>query len=335
MITMQPGPAQHGSHRFITGRASAAVRLALASLAILSVLAVWTSPALAAGAVTADPVYVTITKPDQSVTIKLLLDGKPLPAAAIKGAKYMASDHDYARMFSFTKKDGEVTVTPTKLLEVGSYTLVLNTAHGPVSVEILAPLTDLPDTLEKQAATLGITVDELKAKMGLSRKMKRETLSIDLPVSYVEGQTLNVTLEPNPKRIFIWSINDKVIKQGAGENTFSYTFDNPGKYTFKVEEKEGDTVVASATSATEVTAPPPVRWDATVGDSRVLDGPKGYSRYTWSMNGKRVSDGLVLKLTFTDPGKYTIECRAEDPTDKAAAKSRHLVYEVTVKQKGQ
>jgi hypothetical protein len=305
-------------------------RYALGLALIVGALAAWTCPAHAAGALASDPAYVTITKPDQSFTVKLTLDGKPLPAAAIKGAKYMASEHDYARMFSLAKKDGEVTVTPTKLLEVGSYTLVLTTTHGPVNVEILAPLTDLPDTIEKQAAAMGISVDELKTKMGLTHKMAREQLALTLPPSYVEGQTLVVTVDANPKRVFTWSVNDKVVKQGAGENTLTYVFEKPGKYTVAISEKEGDTVVATTTAATEVTAAKPIPWDVTVATTAEVTGPKGYKQYTWSLNGKKVSDGPSFKHTFSTAGKYTVECHAEDPEDKKLSQSVNVRYDVTV-----
>jgi hypothetical protein len=134
----------------------------------------------ASAEVTADPAIVTITSPQQSVSIRLTQDGAPIPAAEIRGWQFLASEHDYKSMLTCEKMDGALKIASSGSLEVGSYDLLIDTSGGPATVRVYAPLSDLPDVIQKQAAILGVSEEVVKQRMGLSSTL-RERIASELP----------------------------------------------------------------------------------------------------------------------------------------------------------
>jgi len=263
--------------------------------------------------VTVVPASVTFDALDQTASIEVMKDGRSLPGTDLRGWRLLASGHDYRHMFKFEKRGSILTLIPSESIEVGSYDLVIDTPHGSVTAKVYTPLRDLPDSLEKRAAAAGVSIDDLKKKLGLVSETIRETLSIELPPVYYQGQTLSLTMPLRLDRVYVWTMNGEVIKQGPGENHFAYTFKEPGEYVLVHYEQEDGIAVAVASAETTVAALPPVAWEVPQNVQFSLSGPAGYARYEWRIDGEPVSTEGTLTHTFRSPGQYTVECRASSP----------------------
>lgn len=289
--------------------------------AVFTFMVLTLSAALSHGAVTAEPAQVTFTSPQQSATIKLTKDGAPIPAKDIQGWQLLAGDHNYHYMLTYEKMDGALKIAPSKLLEVGSFDLKIETAEGPVLVQVFSPLTDRPED-----TTVGRTATTL-----------REELKIDLPPVYYEGQTLDLAMPPMPNRICTWAMNGKTVKEGAGQNTLVYTFKEPGDYELtyvETENKDGKTITMTrATAHTKVVALPAVPWEITVNIEALFTAPSGYKQYIWRIDGQQLSTEPALKYTFKEPGGHTVECLASSPDNGPAESFEHVRYNTTVKAK--
>jgi hypothetical protein len=292
------------------------------------------SATLSYGAVTADPAKATFTSPQQSATIKLTNDGAPVPAKDIRDWQFLASGHDYKHMLSLEKMDGAITIAPSKTLEVGSYDLSIETAQGSVIVKVFAPLSDLPDIVEKRAAITGLSEKEIEKRMGLGSSTGREDIQIDLPPVYYEGQTLELTMETKPGRTCAWFVNGDFVAEGPGQNALSYTFKEPGEYVLtyiETEKADGKTIaMAQARAHTRVVPIPGVPTEAAVNTEIKFAPPPGYQKYAWFIDGRNVSSEPTFQYTFREPGVHTVECLASSPDEGPAQGFLRIRYNTTV-----
>jgi len=210
----------------------------------------------AQAAVIATPDAVTITSPTQKVTIRLTQDGEPLVEQAIKGFSFLVDESNYARMITFQKKDGAVVITPSELAEVGSYALVIKTAYGDVRVAVDMPLSDLPDPLVKQAEAAGITVDELKVRLGIASRHPREKVDFDFSQGYHVGSTLLIQTPCPEERTYEWRVNGEVVQRGIGPEPFEYTFTAAGEYKIEYRDALDGRPIASGSGTAIVTERP-------------------------------------------------------------------------------
>ncbi|MBN2308985.1 MAG: hypothetical protein JXR94_08450 [Candidatus Hydrogenedentes bacterium] len=285
----------------------------------------------AAGAVVAEPASVTFESPEQTIRVRLTAGGEPVAAGDIGACKLFAGPHDYDEMFSYAKEDGAVVLTPTKFVEVGSYRLVIDAAAGEAQVAVYTPLSDLPTLLEKRAAAEGVTMAELKKRLGFVVEGVRSVITIQLPAVYYEGQTLELVMpDVTPDRECIWAMNGEVMEEGLGKSAFSYTFPKPGEYALSYLEKRDGVTVAAASAYTTVAALPAVPYACAAGAEAAFQAPAGYGSYAWRIAGVRVGTGPVLKHEFPTPGTYAVECRAAMPEGGPADGFARFVYEVTV-----
>ncbi|HOZ45805.1 MAG TPA: hypothetical protein PLO37_08965 [Candidatus Hydrogenedentes bacterium] len=287
-----------------------------------------------AAVVTAAPAKVTFTSPNQSEVVLLTKDGAPVPAAAIQGWRFIASGHDYRHMLTLEKADGAITIAPSAALEVGSYALDIDTAQGPVTVHVLAPLSDLPDIVEKHAALMGLADEKVKEMLGLVSTTGRERVSIELPPVYYEGQTLEMAMPTPPGRDSKWFMNGALVPAIADLNAISYTFKEPGEYVLtyiETETKDGKTgTVARATTCTRVAPLPPVDFEVPVNTEAEFAPPAGYDQHIWRIDGREVSTERTLKHAFHEPGVYTVECLASSPTAGAMDGFCRMRFRTTV-----
>lgn len=135
--------------------------------ALVVLVVAYLSALMSYGAPTATPMTATFTSLKQSVTINLTKDGSPISAMDILGWQFLASGHDYKHMLIVEKLDGALRIAPSDTLEVGSYDLNIETTEGAVIVLVLAPLSDLPDVVEKMAAITGQSEKKNCGKTGL------------------------------------------------------------------------------------------------------------------------------------------------------------------------
>lgn len=268
---------------------------------------------------TADPAVITFTSSQQSVIIKLTNNGAPIAAKDIQGWRFLASGHDYKHMLSIESSDGALKITPDKSLEAGSFNLVIETPHGPINVQVLAPLSDVPDIVERMSALSGQSEEKIKEKLGLLTSTGREEIEINLPPVYYEGQTLELTMPvtPGSERIASWFINGELLANGQEQHVLTYTFKTPGEYILTYIETaviEGKSVVvAGAKEHIRVVPVPSVLTEVAVNTEIHFEPPSGYKMHVWSIDGKEVSTHSAMKHTFTAVGNHIVECRASAP----------------------
>lgn len=226
--------------------------------AALAAAVLWSAGAWAA--VTAEPAAVTFNAPDQSATVQLRQEGKPVAAAEVQGYDLLVGDHTYEYMISLTKQEGSVLLKPTDQMEVGSYQLVIRTAHGPVTVAVYSPLAEVSSILDEQALALGIPVAELKARLGLAVPVRGgEKVTFALAPVYYVGDKLKIATPCPADRTYEWLLNGKVVATGTGTAAapMEYTFTATGLHVLEYNEKLNNRVVASGRETANVVAAAP------------------------------------------------------------------------------
>lgn len=300
-------------------------------------MALCLSATLSYGAVTADPGKATFTSPQQSATIKLTNDGAAIPAKDIRAWQFLASGHDYKHMLIVEKMDGALKIAPSPTLEVGSYDLNIETAQGSVIVPVLAPLSDLPDIVEKTAALTGLSEKKIEEKLGLTTPTGREEARIDLPAVYYEGQTLELSMPVNPGRACAWFMNGDLVAEGPEQNTLTYTFKEPGEYVLTyletMQENGKTATVARARALTRVVPLPGIPTEVAVNTEIEFAPPPGYQKHAWRLDGREISTEPALKHTFKELGAHTVECLASSPDKGPAQGFLRIRYNTTVSNK--
>ena len=278
----------------------------------------------------ADPDVLVFHRTDQQATTRITRNGEPLPAGQMGEIKLWASGHDYQHMFRYRREDGALTLIPSETCEVGSYDLVMHTPAGNVNVKVYTPLDEMPGTLENLAASAGITVDQLRERMGLVTPVGTVEVRFTLPEVYYEGQALELELDAIEDAIHTWKINDEVVGQGPDARSLYYVFERPGLVVVEYTATRGDRVVAEARDSTMVAKLPPVEWRVPKNVEFTLHATPGYGKYTWSIDGRQAGTGRAFTHTFTQAGNFTIECLAEEPQAGPRGTFLRVTYAVTV-----
>ncbi len=260
----------------------------------------------------AQPANILFHAMSDKAVIALTVDGAPLPASDIKDIAFIASGHDYREMIQVEKADGQITVSPTDFLQVGSYDLRITAGAETVDVVAYAPLTELPGTLEKQAQELGISVDTLKERLGLTRPLGAVQLSFELPATYFEGQMLSLDLPSSPGHHMEWTVNGKVVKDGENAHKLDYVFEKAGPYVVTYVEYADGVAYASASADTAVVAHPPIPVDIKAGTTLKLQAPEGYPTVEWQIDDEIAATGPLFDKAIKQP--TTVICVAKKPS---------------------
>jgi len=287
------------------------------------------APALAAD-VTLSPASVTYEAPSESYTFTLEADGQPVAPGDVKATKIMVGEHDYDYMFDANVSNGKITLQPTDMLEIGSYDLVVRTSTGTAHAKLYAPLSDMEGTLKQRADELGVTVNQMKALLGLTSQMGREMVELDVAPVYHLGQKLVLAMRTQAGREYVWRIDGRVVQFGEGPHTFEHTFMDTGLYSITYTEYDNETVVAQDSHLVSVVDEPPVKVDTQKGRQVNFQGPAGYGKYVWRLDGQRVGTGAVLEHTFQTEGSHTVVCTATRVQAPGKQAFRKVAYRVDV-----
>ena len=280
-------------------------------------------------ALEADPARIEFKTHADSVAIALSHDGKPVPSSAVQSVKLYVGAHDYDHMIQVEKTDGRITVRPTPMLELGTYDLAIATTHGEVRAGVLALLTIVDESLEARAARQGVTVEVIKAQLGISQPLGKDRVELNLAELYYAGQALEVTLPVPAGRSAQWSVNGDVI--AAEGDTLRYVFEHPGVYDFGYVEKVDGNTVAFAVDSVQVVPEPKVPVAVAAGTALTLRAPDGYKRFTWTQDGEKAGTEASWPVTFEAAGEHEITVRASEPAPGTTQAFRVVTYAVTVK----
>jgi len=283
----------------------------------------------AAMALEADPPRIEFKTHTDSVAIALSHDGKPVAASAVQSVKLYVDPHDYDHMIEVEKADGRITVRPTPMLELGSYDLAIATTYGEVRVGVLALRTIVDESLEARAARQGVTVEAIKAQLGISQPLGKDRVELNLAQLYYAGQTLEVTLPVPEGRTAQWSVNGDVI--AAEGDTLRYVFEHPGIYDFGYVEKQDGNTMAFAVDSVQVIPEPRIPVSVETGTALTLRPPQGYTRFAWTQDGEKAGTNASWTGTFETPGLHEITVHASEPAAGTAQAFRVVTYAVNVK----
>lgn len=284
--------------------------------------------------VVASPDRVVFNGYGQSYVIQLSSGGKALSPGDIKSWRLLASGHDYIRMLRVEKAAGGLQIAPSPLMEVGTYELEIRTAQGVAVVDVAAPLDEGPDIVNQSAKSQGISEEEARRLLGLTRPIGREEVRLELPPRYYEGQTLALSMPHLPGRRYAWFINGTLYREGEDEFNLVYVFPKPGQY--KVDYVETAVVdgvrvgVARGSAVTEAVALEPVPFSAKINTVATFKAPSGYRDITWRVDGAEVSREATLQHRFKTAGQHTVECLAASPLEGHQEGFVRQTYAVTV-----
>jgi hypothetical protein len=242
--------------------------------------------------------------------------------------KLYVEKHDYDHMITVEKADGAITIRPTEALELGHYDLAINTAQGEVRIPVTALQGIADEGLEARAKRQGVTVDEIRAQLGISQSLGQERIELNLPNVYYVGQSLKMDMTPGAGRTGTWAVNGEPVT--AGGASLVYPFEQAGVYDIAYVEKEGDRTVGVALDTVNVVAEPAIPVSVNTGVKQTLIGPEGYGKYTWKLDDVESGSGATWAGTFERPGTYRVTVRAEKPVADAPQSIRELTYVITV-----
>lgn len=221
---------------------------------LFTLVVAWTCGAWAQ--VVADPAVVTFTAPEQRVTIRLTHDGAPLAAGAIQGHGLMVENSNYGHMVTVEKREGAVVVGPSAHAEVGSYDLVIRTAHGPATVKVFMPLSELEGIVEEQAKALGITATEVMERLGIAKRYGQETVTFPSPMVVYVGEPMIIETPCPPGRAYEWRVDGELVHSGGDVAPLRHTFAAPGLHAVSYRELVDGRPVASGAAAVTVVPRP-------------------------------------------------------------------------------
>ena len=288
-----------------------------------------------AGPVQCEPESVSFSRLDDSATIRLYVDGTPIPSGSVRGARVMIDGRNYSHQFLIERSEegpASLTIRPNPAqVQVGEFALRIETLEGPAVVALKTPLDTLPGTLENRAKALEISVEQLKAELNMLQKGQRERVDVQLPDSYEEGYLFELALGENPEHDYRWTVNGEVVASGTGEGTLRHVFTQPGPNSIQYEERKGGGLVAAWSGTLSVKPAPAVPWEVPANTAVSLPGPPGFANYTWRIDGAVTSREPILHHTFDQKGNHDVECLAEVPDKGASGEYRRMTWDVVVK----
>jgi len=283
-----------------------------------------------AWAIEATPSSLTFNRQTDAFDVRLTDAGEALAAADIKATRFMVGESNYRRMIAVTPMDGGLRVTGTEFLEVGTYLLVIETRRGTTSVSVNVPLKGEKSVLDQRTEALGGAKDEAMQEIGLTTPVARGSMRFTLPERYTVGQGLRLAAPGDPGLVYRWLVNGAMEAEGAGALELTYIFAAESDYTVRLEQRSvnGDWKLAceSSTMAEEIAS---IAVNAKPGQRMTFNGPEGFGKYTWSLDGNPVAEGRKAVITFPAAGKYAVVCRCEERGTALPGSFYNVRYDVT------
>lgn len=237
--------------------------------------------ALFGGAVYAEigfePSPIVITSRNEPVTVRIVDDGAPVAAGRIGGIRLRIEHRDYSKMMEAGRSDGMLRLTPTPILEIGTYDLDVFIDGRAATMPVVVTLEDEPSSLSRRAFDQGLTELDIRHQLGLYTE-GRESVVIDLPEWMYVGKRISLRMPTPAGAAYQWHVNGEPDAQGVGAHTFTYPLTQPGRYSFRYVETGPHGAVIEAAAQTEAREEPPVAVRGGRSDAVRLAGPEGTQR---------------------------------------------------------
>ncbi len=283
----------------------------------------------AAAEVTATPSVLVFHNTGQSETVTLLSEGEPLSAQTVASWRLLVDDRNYSHMLRVTATDAGLRVSPSDTAEIGSYVLALTTARGTATVQVFTPLTDHQSSIEALAQRMGVAIEDVRKQMGLTQRLGREQITMNLLPVYYVGQHIQVEMSGAENREPVWKVNGETVQRGADAWRFSYVAEEPGPLLIVYQEYENDVVIALDSVLVEAVNQPAIPHEVAVGARAHFNAPPGFAEHVWRVDDVETASGVAFHHTFSQPGRYSVRVMSTEPTKAGPYAFRETRYEVT------
>ncbi len=277
----------------------------------------------------AEPASLLINTHNSVSFIRLIEGGQPLAQSDFIRSKFMVNDSNYGRMVTVTPEVGGVRVAPTEAMEVGTYTLIIETKKGVVYVPVNVPLSGEASVLDERTEALGGARDEAMKDIGLATELPRGDVHFKLHPRYRVGQSLQLSAPVAPGVLYRWSVNGAVVAEFSP--SMSYVFPVEGDYIVRLEQGGGNSAWRTTCEASTLVEEAPASVMTSKKGQRIsFVGPEGFGKYSWHLDAKPMGEQRSIALAFPASGRYVLVCRCEQPTTGAADTFFNARYEITV-----
>lgn len=280
--------------------------------------------------VTAEPDVLVFHNTNQAETVVLMCDGKPVPPESIRGWQFLVDHRNYSHMLLVTPAAEGLRIQPSAAAEVGSYILAVDTPEGSVRIRVYMPLSDQQSSIEALSRRMNIPVEEIHKQMGMTQRLGRDVITLNLLPVYYLGQRIQVDMPGSAARTALWKVNGKTVQEGRDAYKLDYVAAEPGPLLLVYEEKENAALAATASALTEISAEPPIPCEIQTNTTLSLQAPPGFAEYAWMMDSSPVAAGTAFSHTFAEPGEHTITIKCTVPTSPSAYAFREVRYAVKV-----
>ena len=305
-------------------------RFFLAGVHPLFFAAVLLTGQVAYSQLTAEPSSLVFNNSNDRLLVKLNLDGKSIPPEEVLDWILFAGENSYTHMITITLTADGLLIGPSATVEVGTYTLVINTKRGPVQLPVKTPLSEHKSFLETRAEQLGVSIDKAREELGFSQRLERQQVELRLPPTYYVGDMLEVEVPQYSPSQCIWKVNDICVLEGSGQNKLRYLLKVPGPVKVVYEEWKDDALLASAHAASEVLQIPAKRYSVRVNTAVTFSGPADYVVYNWYVDKELCCHQQNIKHVFYSTGTYHVTCVCTEPQKPGLKEYQEIVYLVSV-----
>lgn len=214
--------------------------------------------------------------------------------------------------------DGTISINP-KRLEIGSYTLIINTSLGVVKTPLIAQLVvpPVPDVVPGQPGDQYRTIIELPEYYYFGQMVK---IGIDIP----QGETYEWTVVDAEKN------EEKFIQY---TDSFNYTPTQVGFHSIALKAYKGSKLVSQWSGYFYVKSEPAIELSYRVGQTVNIGFTKGYELYNCSVNYNTENCTSLerFEYKFKTPGEYVLTFYLKAVSPDATMAFRKLTYLVTIK----
>jgi len=283
--------------------------------------------------VNAEPDILVFHNMEQAEVLTLTADGESVSAQSVSAWRLLVDQRNYSHMLQVKPAAEGLRIQPSNTAEVGSYNLVLTTPKGEVAVQVFMPLSDQQSSLESLAQRMKISMEDLRKQMGLSQRLGREQITLNLLPIYYLGQRIQMDMPGGENRTAVWKVNGKITQEGADARHFVFVPEETGSLLVAYEEREKDAVVAAVAALTEVAREPVIPHEVKVGVRMSFQAPSGFAEHTWSIDNVQTGSGAVFEHTFSAPGQFLIAVKSNNPIEPGPYAFRETRYAVKVTEK--
>jgi len=229
----------------------------------------------------------------------------------IKKANGWLSNYSWMLQTSISD-NGEITLNPYKL-EIGTYTLIVNTKYGKVTAPVNAILVDPP---------VGDTSP--------GNPSDRYRTDIQLSENYYLGQSVVIPLSIPAGETYEWTVNGEVIYQTA--DAFIYLPNTSGLYNISLKATRNGVLVSSWSGQFNVIYEPSASLNYKVGQKVLFQAPENYLLRNCKINEVEINcaEQASFIQKFTEKGEYFVTLEVYSTLSSASMPFRVISYSVTI-----